>query len=969
MVTELARLPGVTFEAPPPQRQDTLPRMDICAFVGFAASGPLHVPVAIESPRRFRDLFGADPILAWDDERGQFRSGHLGAAVDAFFANGGSRCWIVRVANTATMARHEFEIPGLIAAEDRLSSPETLARARARSAGTWCETLAVATTLNRDTLPLIDPIGGSPPLAAGGYRFELAVDRSRVQAGDLFEITFGPGGPVLLLFAARAVPMAGGMRIESAAIDSTGETEGAYWIQPAPPGSPASAVDPETTAPLPITETLAIPAALTSIGSPQARPVVRRLSFDLLIYRGSEQQIALANLAFCSRHPRFWGDLPTDDELFRPRPGEKRVEEPAGLAREAASPRFPLAGSAVAPVLPGTPAPTRYFLPWGMGRARTVDAARPLAPEATAGSTTLARDGLEAFASGLFLDDRLARMYSGALLREAEHRHYVAQIPLTGLHCLLAVDEVSLVAVPDAVHRQWDRALPPQPIPLGAPALDPVPPPDAAGRYPLTWSGVNGADAYTLQRDIDPAFETAVTAFEGDALASAVVIPPGCPRDFFFRVRASRLGEVGPWSNTRTAHLPGEDFAGCDGDRPAALVLEFSGDLASPGPALTWSTADPAVPLPVEWELQAATDSGFGTAVAFVPDGASAGFAPLPPRRVSGQYYRIRGVAGASYGVWSNTVYAPATDRAEFTEVPSAAYDAGSLLAIHRALLRFAAARGDFLALLSLPDHYRPLEALAHIGLLTPGGDEEEPTQAVGSGPLFPRVPPLTEGEAPLLSFGALYHPWAAMRSASGRDGAEIEAPIRLSPPDGAIAGLMAATAAEAGAWRAPANRPLAGVLALQPPLDVDAWRRLVPARVNVLLRDPRGFIAKSEETLGGERALARVHVRRLMILLRRLALREGERFVFEPHGPQLRRRVRTVFEQLLGELFQRGAFDGRDAAAAFQVVTDETVNRPATVDRGQLLVELRVAPAAALAYLTVRLVSAGAAGLAVEEA
>jgi phage tail sheath protein FI len=149
----------------------------------------------------------------------------------------------------------------------------------------------------------------------------------------------------------------------------------------------------------------------------------------------------------------------------------------------------------------------------------------------------------------------------------------------------------------------------------------------------------------------------------------------------------------------------------------------------------------------------------------------------------------------------------------------------------------------------------------------------------------------------------------------------------------------------------------------------VDAWRRLVPARVNVLLRDPRGFLTKSEDTLGGERALGRVHVRRLMILLRRLALREGERFVFEPHGPQLRRRVRTVFEQMLGELFQRGAFDGDDADAAFQVITDDTLNRPATVDRGQLLVELRVAPAAALAYLTVRLVTAGAAGLAVEEA
>jgi phage tail sheath protein FI len=105
------------------------------------------------------------------------------------------------------------------------------------------------------------------------------------------------------------------------------------------------------------------------------------------------------------------------------------------------------------------------------------------------------------------------------------------------------------------------------------------------------------------------------------------------------------------------------------------------------------------------------------------------------------------------------------------------------------------------------------------------------------------------------------------------------------------------------------------------------------------------------------------------MILLRRLALREGQRWVFEPHGPALRRRVRHLFERILGELFQRGAFAGKDAAEGFRVVTDESVNRPTSVDQGRLIVELRVAPAAALTYLTVRLIAAGPGRLAIEEA
>ena len=753
--------------------------------------------------------------------------------------------------------------------------------------------------------------------------------------------------------------IAGGLRVESAGIGAGGETEGVFWIQPAAAGSPAPDADVETLPPESLAEAGAIAATLLSLGSPATRPVAKRLSFELMVFKGDELNNSLANLAFCSRHPRFWGTLPTDDEMFRARPGEKTAPEPAGLAREAAAPRFAFAGPAR---LPAGTTTVQYYLPWGMGRSRSAADAIPLAPELTSGTSALERDGLAAFGPALFLDDRLARLYSGALLGEAEHRPYVARIPLTGVHCLLPIEEVSLVAVPDAVHRGWTRELPPQPTPLGAPILDVVGDPDTAGRYPLSWSAVAGADSYRLQYSADPGFDVAVTAFEGNTLSTAITLPAGCPRDLFFRVRAMREGEVGPWSNTREAHLPHEDFLVCEQARPVALVLDFTGDLASPGPALEWMPEDPAATLPAFWELMEGADAGFSSGVVVEFEGTTSGFAPLPRRRFSARYFRIRGVADGVYGVWSNTVFVGATELAAFTELPAEAFDTSTLLAIHRALLRFAGARGDFLALLSLPDHYRTPEALGHTALLTPGGPEEEPTPPTGT----LRVPPLTEAEAPLLSFGALYHPWTITR-AGGRDGGTTA--LRLAPPDGSIAGMMAALASSEGAWLAPANRPLVGVLAMEPPLEDDAWQRLVPARVNLLLDDPRGFLTKSEDTLGGERALGRVHVRRLMILLRRLALREGERFVFEPLDAELQNSVRWIFEGYLGELFQRGAFDGRDAAEAFHIVTDDTVNRPASMDRGQLIVELRVAPVASMAFLTVRLVTTGPAGLAVEEA
>jgi phage tail sheath protein FI len=122
-----------------------------------------------------------------------------------------------------------------------------------------------------------------------------------------------------------------------------------------------------------------------------------------------------------------------------------------------------------------------------------------------------------------------------------------------------------------------------------------------------------------------------------------------------------------------------------------------------------------------------------------------------------------------------------------------------------------------------------------------------------------------------------------------------------------------------------------------------------------------------SEETLSDDPELRGVGVRRLLILLRRLALREGNVYVFEPNSVPFRRRVQRQFDEILGDLYVRGAFAGASHGEGYRVVTDETVNPPQSVDQGRLIVELRVAPSRPLAFLTVRLVQTGA-GIAVRE-
>jgi phage tail sheath protein FI len=183
---------------------------------------------------------------------------------------------------------------------------------------------------------------------------------------------------------------------------------------------------------------------------------------------------------------------------------------------------------------------------------------------------------------------------------------------------------------------------------------------------------------------------------------------------------------------------------------------------------------------------------------------------------------------------------------------------------------------------------------------------------------------------------------------------------VQVQPPEGAILGVYAGRALARGGWIAPANERLRDVLALRPVLGEEDWQGLLEAQVNVVRQAPRGFLALAADTLSDDPDLRPVNVRRLLILLRRLALRRGATYVFEPHSDELRRLVQRGFEAVMRELFERGAFAGATPASAFRVVTDESVNPRQSRDAGRFIVELRVAPALPLTFITLRLAQRG---------
>lgn len=919
MLQTVRRLPGIRFETQAPLSPEVLPRMDIAGFVGFAASGPLHVPVPVEDAAQFAQIFGADAPLAWDAARGEQAYAYLGPAVRAFFRNGGRRCWVVRVANEKRAVRDSLPVPGI--AQVSASGTISPALLEARSAGSWADGLRVSSWLSPTPLRLQS---AGPGPAALEYE-ALVASAGEVVRGDLIRVSF-PGSPWTLLFTVRSVgptvpasppappALVDGVQLQRLRVRG----EDPFWVRvaqmtpfaqghvhylgsrgehhvaaatveqssrPEPDGlvrislgggggSPAEPPVSPTAAPprgalvrgvfnrhtvwIDIADVEASPnGSTTLVGLPmqvkRAAPVplpvqapdafAERLT--LTLRTGDDTSaIELGGLGFAPAHPRFLGALPGDDELYA---DPDAPPAKGSLAAAAAQPRFPLAGPDVAPA---------HYLPLGL----SILPSDPLPAIRPPGSERL-RDGLRRFGGALFLDSQLVDTDPRLLLDEADWIRYRSPNPrpLRGAHALLGIDEVTIVAAPDAVQLGWLRGRAAHIADTGSP--EPAPEPDwsrfldcathvpsapeltqqgdeEGGVFTLVWTATDAPDAvYELQEDVVPAFDGAETIWSGPE------------REF------SLYG------------------------RPAGSTL----------------------------------------------------------------FFRVRASAGGTEGGWSNTHVVRTTQaRRWFVPKPSS-YSPAGLVSLQLALLRLCAARGDLFAVLALPEHFRERAAAAHVRALRaaagrPGGEPD-----------------------PVFGYGAVYHPWLY-----ASDPATPTA-FRRTPPDGAAAGVIAARAIQRGAWVAPANEPLRDVYALDPAIGPEAYQLLQDAQVNLVRQEPGGFLWLAADTLSEDENLRPIGVRRLLQVLRRAALLHGAVYTFEPNGDPLRRAVRRTFEKLLTRMYELGAFSGATAAESFRVNTGSPPNTPESVDQGRLIVELQVAPSRPLAFLTVRLVRTGAGLLQLE--
>lgn len=178
---------------------DGMPVMDVPVFVGFAARGPLDRPVAVDSAAGFEAVFGGllDLVQGGRGEEPAERvSAHLQPAVAAFFAGGGRRCHVIRVAGSGAVSAR-FTVPGLRLA--RLAGAMwTVAGSdfelHADSPGSWADRLELSARVRGQAVHAGERVSRGDVLRAHRPALPALVGWKRVVADGPLDAALVPTG-------------------------------------------------------------------------------------------------------------------------------------------------------------------------------------------------------------------------------------------------------------------------------------------------------------------------------------------------------------------------------------------------------------------------------------------------------------------------------------------------------------------------------------------------------------------------------------------------------------------------------------------------------------------------------------------------------------------------------------------------------------------------------------------------------
>lgn len=191
--------------------------------------------------------------------------------------------------------------------------------------------------------------------------------------------------------------------------------------------------------------------------------------------------------------------------------------------------------------------------------------------------------------------------------------------------------------------------------------------------------------------------------------------------------------------------------------------------------------------------------------------------------------------------------------------------------------------------------------------------------------------------------FAALYWPWIKVA-----DPLADNRPM-LVPPVAHIAGVYARTDYTRNVGKAPGGT-VDGKLNFLLGLEVDPSqgdRDLVyQNRINPLINTPQtGMCVWGVRQIALESEWRYINARRLFMFLEKSIYNSTAWIVFEGNGAALWSKIKLQIISFLSNLFSEGYFAGASPSQAFFVICDETNNSQATIDAGQVIIDVGVAP------------------------
>jgi phage tail sheath protein FI len=187
--------------------------------------------------------------------------------------------------------------------------------------------------------------------------------------------------------------------------------------------------------------------------------------------------------------------------------------------------------------------------------------------------------------------------------------------------------------------------------------------------------------------------------------------------------------------------------------------------------------------------------------------------------------------------------------------------------------------------------------------------------------------------------YATLYWPWIKVFD-------PIAGKAGFVPPSGHMAGIWARSDGERGVHKAPANEVVRGAIALELQLTKAEHDQLNPWGINCIRSFPgRGIRVWGARTLSSDPAWRYLNIRRLFNYLEGSILRGTQWVVFEPNDTALWERVKRTINAFLVLTWRDGALFGGSPGEAFFVKCDGENNTAESMDAGQLIVDIGVAP------------------------